>query len=113
MKRAGRECSESLILIRPADQVGTCRPGCRRSRRTRTNIWAPRCWKETESERCLFCHTTNFRAVLDEKGPEAKDLSIGCERCHGPGGHHIAAAEAGFADLAILNPGRMPVLAVE
>ena len=62
-------------------------------------------------QRCLFCHTTNFRAVLDEKGPEAKDLSIGCERCHGPGGHHIAAAEAGFADLAILNPGRMPVLA--
>jgi cytochrome c-type biogenesis protein CcmH/NrfG len=58
--------------------------------------------------RCLFCHTTNFRAVLDQAGPEAKDLAIGCEKCHGPGGHHVAAAEAGFADLAILNPGRLP-----
>jgi tetratricopeptide (TPR) repeat protein len=57
--------------------------------------------------RCLFCHTTNFRAVLDQVGPEAKDLAIGCEKCHGPGGHHVAAAEAGFPDLAILNPGRL------
>jgi tetratricopeptide (TPR) repeat protein len=62
--------------------------------------------------RCLFCHTTNFRAVLDQAGPEAKDLAIGCEKCHGPGGHHVAAAEAGFADLAILNPARLPGPAV-
>ena len=55
--------------------------------------------------RCLFCHTTNFRAVLDQAGPEAADLAIGCEKCHGPGGHHVAAAEAGFADPAIVNPG--------
>jgi tetratricopeptide (TPR) repeat protein len=53
--------------------------------------------------RCLFCHTTNFRAVLDQAGPEAADHSIGCEKCHGPGGHHVAAADAGFSDLAIIN----------
>ncbi len=58
--------------------------------------------------RCLSCHTTNFRAVLDQAGPEAADLAIGCEKCHGPGGHHIAAAEAGFKDLAIVNPGELP-----
>jgi cytochrome c-type biogenesis protein CcmH/NrfG len=58
--------------------------------------------------RCLFCHTTNFRAVLDQVGPEAVDLAIGCEKCHGPGGHHVAAVEAGFPDPAILNPGRLP-----
>ena len=62
--------------------------------------------------RCLFCHTTNFRAVLDQAGPEAADLAIGCEKCHGPGGHHVAAVEAGFPDLAILNPGRLPGPAV-
>jgi hypothetical protein len=62
--------------------------------------------------RCLFCHTTNFRAVLDRAGPEAADLAIGCERCHGPGGHHIAAAEAGFKDLAIVNPARLPATTV-
>jgi tetratricopeptide (TPR) repeat protein len=57
--------------------------------------------------RCLFCHTTNFRAILEESGPESADPAIGCERCHGPGDHHVAAAEAGFPDLAILNPGRL------
>jgi hypothetical protein len=58
--------------------------------------------------RCLFCHTTNFRAVLDESGPEAADLAIGCEKCHGPGGHHVAAEEAGFPDPAIVNPAGLP-----
>jgi predicted CXXCH cytochrome family protein len=53
--------------------------------------------------RCLYCHTTNFRAVMDQVGPEAADKSIGCERCHGPGGHHMAAVAAGFSDLAIGN----------
>jgi predicted CXXCH cytochrome family protein len=56
--------------------------------------------------RCLFCHTTNFRAVLDQTGPEAADHSIGCEKCHGPGGHHVAAAGAGISDLAIVSPGQ-------
>jgi cytochrome c-type biogenesis protein CcmH/NrfG len=58
--------------------------------------------------RCLFCHTTNFRAVLDQSGPEAADPAIGCEKCHGPGAHHVAAANAGFDDPAIVNPGRLP-----
>jgi hypothetical protein len=56
--------------------------------------------------RCLSCHTTNFRAIEDQAGPEAADPAIGCERCHGPGGHHVLAVEAEFSDLAIVNPGR-------
>ena len=51
--------------------------------------------------RCLNCHTTNYRAALTKTGPEAVDRGIGCERCHGPGGNHIAAVEASFPDLAI------------
>jgi hypothetical protein len=62
--------------------------------------------------RCLYCHTTNFRAVLDQTGPESGDLAIGCEKCHGPGDHHVAAVDAGFPDPAILNPGRLPGPAV-
>ncbi len=54
--------------------------------------------------RCLFCHTTSFRAIQDETGPAALDQSIGCEKCHGPGGNHLLAVEAGFPDMAILNP---------
>ncbi len=58
--------------------------------------------------RCLYCHVTDFRAFRDpppEQGPSpaATDLGIGCERCHGPAANHIAAARAGFADLAIVN----------
>src|SRR5262249_23566602 len=55
--------------------------------------------------RCLNCHTTNPRAILREAGPEAADHSIGCEKCHSPAGHHIAAVAARFSDLAIDRPG--------
>ncbi len=54
--------------------------------------------------RCLFCHTTNPNPSRERTGPESADHGIGCERCHGPGGDHIAAVEAGFTDLAIVNP---------
>jgi tetratricopeptide (TPR) repeat protein len=60
--------------------------------------------------RCLFCHVTRPRAFREPnsgrgRGPEAGDSGIGCERCHGPGGNHIAAVNAGFADSAIVNIG--------
>jgi len=58
--------------------------------------------------RCVYCHVTrsrNFRQPPPESGigPEAADPGIGCERCHGPGGNHIAAVEAGFTDAAIVT----------
>jgi tetratricopeptide (TPR) repeat protein len=62
--------------------------------------------------RCLFCHTTNFRAVRDQTGPEAVDHAIGCEKCHGPGGHHVAAVEARFADPAIASRGEATAAAI-
>jgi len=55
--------------------------------------------------RCLNCHSTNFRAVLEPAGrPEARDHGIGCERCHGPAGNHPAAIAASFPELAIARP---------
>ena len=63
--------------------------------------------------RCIACHATSVHSVLDGAGPEAADRSIGCERCHGPGGHHLAAVAAGFADLAIVSPGRASPAAVD
>jgi tetratricopeptide (TPR) repeat protein len=68
----------------------------------------PRADEGDGERRCLDCHTTNFRAIEDRVGPESADHAIGCERCHGPGGHHVLAAEAGFSDPAISNPGRAP-----
>jgi tetratricopeptide (TPR) repeat protein len=55
-------------------------------------------------QKCLFCHATNPRAVLDESGPESNDPAIGCERCHGPGALHEKAVAAKFGDLAIIRP---------
>ena len=59
--------------------------------------------------RCLHCHVTNPREFRDPdrigRGPEAADAGIGCERCHGPGGNHIAAVEADLADHAIVSVG--------
>jgi predicted CXXCH cytochrome family protein len=54
--------------------------------------------------RCLYCHLTNPRTGTAPIGPETADRAIGCERCHGPGGNHVAAVAAGIADTAIINP---------
>jgi tetratricopeptide (TPR) repeat protein len=54
--------------------------------------------------RCLFCHVTTPRSILERSGPEAADHSIGCERCHGPGGNHLTATALKFPDRAIVNP---------
>ena len=56
-------------------------------------------------EKCMNCHVTSFRAVRDRRVPEAADRGIGCERCHGPGGNHLAAVAAHLDDLAIARPG--------
>jgi predicted CXXCH cytochrome family protein len=54
--------------------------------------------------KCLYCHVTNPRSGRESAGPETADRAIGCERCHGPGGHHVGAVEAGLSDPAIVNP---------
>ncbi|MGC8639485.1 MAG: cytochrome c3 family protein [Isosphaeraceae bacterium] len=54
--------------------------------------------------KCLYCRVTNPRTGQDLLGPEMADRAIGRERCHGPRGNHIAALEAHFPDLAIVNP---------
>jgi hypothetical protein len=60
---------------------------------------------EDSVRQCVHCHSTNFRAVQAPAGrPEASDRGIGCERCHGPGGHHLKAIEQRFPDLAIARP---------
>jgi len=56
--------------------------------------------------RCLTCHTTNFHSIELDAGPESADHAIGCEACHGPGGNHLLAMEAGFSDSAIVGPKR-------
>jgi tetratricopeptide (TPR) repeat protein len=53
---------------------------------------------------CLICHTTSPRAVWERVGPESQDHGIGCEQCHGPGGHHVAAVALKFSDAAITSP---------
>jgi len=62
--------------------------------------------------RCLYCHLTNPRAGREPIGPETADRAIGCERCHGPGGNHLASIQAGFRDSAIVNPGAASPAAV-
>src|SRR5262249_2692274 len=54
--------------------------------------------------RCLLCHVTDHRSVIEGTGPVSSDRGIGCERCHGPGGNHLMTVQAGFPDLAIARP---------
>jgi hypothetical protein len=67
--------------------------------------------------RCLFCHVTQSRDFRDPPpaggaGPESRDPGIGCERCHGPGGNHLRAVEADFADRAIVNVADAPAATI-
>jgi hypothetical protein len=62
---------------------------------------------------CLFCHTNRYDAVDGMVGryspPIFQGLSIGCERCHGPGELHArspGAFKAGV-DPTIVNPAHL------
>jgi tetratricopeptide (TPR) repeat protein len=54
--------------------------------------------------RCLLCHVTDPRSVLENAGPGSTVHGIGCEKCHGPGENHLLAVAAKFPDLAIGRP---------
>jgi tetratricopeptide (TPR) repeat protein len=62
--------------------------------------------------RCLACHTTNLHAIEVQAGPESADHAIGCEACHGPGGHHVLARQADFPDPAIVAPKQATALTI-
>jgi hypothetical protein len=67
---------------------------------------------------CLFCHTNRVEPVAGSENRYRTPLfpgqvSIGCERCHGPGELHVAERKAGRApptdiDDAIVNPKHLP-----
>ena len=76
---------------------------------------------DDELRRCLECHVTNTLAAVagldldpstssasaraSDNYPTARE-AIGCERCHGPGGHHVRAMAVApaFPDVAIGRP---------
>jgi tetratricopeptide (TPR) repeat protein len=61
---------------------------------------------EDKVRRCLACHVTDPKAIVDGSGACASDKAIGCERCHGPGGNHLLAVEGKLAEIdpAIARP---------
>ena len=69
--------------------------------------------------RCLYCHSQEAHHVPHTvnryREPAFGQLTIGCERCHGPGELHVASRKKGppeeDVDLTIVNPRHLsPVL---
>jgi hypothetical protein len=70
---------------------------------------------------CIFCHSGRAQPVAGSIGkygnPAFKQLSVGCENCHGPGEAHVRAMGEGDSyakgkDPTIVNPGNLaPALA--
>ncbi len=69
----------------------------------------------TVSYDCMFCHNAYPKIPASHEEPGAEPLYTGdlpqgidCQRCHGPGGNHVRAAEQGLpAAAAIVNPARL------
>lgn len=64
---------------------------------------------------CVFCHANRVEPVAESlngyRDPTQVTESIGCQRCHGPGGRHVAerltATRTAGIDPTIVNPGRL------
>jgi Flp pilus assembly protein TadD len=68
---------------------------------------------------CMFCHNAYPQIPAGHAEPGSEPLYTGalpegidCQRCHGPGGNHVRAAQAKGASVeevrrAIVNPGRL------
>lgn len=73
----------------------------------KSNLHFNRRW----SDDCLTCHLG--RTELDAEGKfNFKELTIGCERCHGPGENHVTrqnAKSSSSPDSSIVNPARLTV----
>ena len=95
----GRPCE--LRLSRYADPSGWDVTNGQDARPGHAEGYLGKVLSSDQARRCLDCHTTDPRSARDRTGPTASDRAIGCERCHGPGGHHQAAVENGLPDLAI------------
>lgn len=53
----------------------------------------------SKSGKCLRCHATAHDVPADYRGPLFRmGEGVSCEKCHGPGGGHVDAVEAGGAD---------------
>jgi tetratricopeptide (TPR) repeat protein len=71
------------------------------------------------SYECIFCHDGYPKIPAGHDGPGSEPVfsgdlpeGIDCQRCHGPGGSHVAAAQAPGASLekiraSIVNPSRL------
>lgn len=63
---------------------------------------------------CLYCHVGRAAAAGEDRyeAPFFPEPSIGCERCHGPGGGHVAfqrrRAERGGDARGLVNPSASP-----
>jgi hypothetical protein len=69
-----------------------------------------------ETRRCFGCHTTGS-VTRDQFDPNAGELGVTCEACHGSGANHTAAMKAGMSEQGvamIMNPKRLdPVDSVD
>ncbi|WP_169972984.1 tetratricopeptide repeat protein [Tautonia rosea] len=59
---------------------------------------------EHEQQSCLNCHTTHLQTNSSPPQFTVLEGGVRCERCHGPGGNHLAAVEGGFSEPAIVRP---------
>lgn len=73
-------------------------PGQRPGQSIPTSAGKPQVGKKLTA--CLLCHVTALRENAGMPDVERSLLGVGCERCHGSGKAHVAAAERGDVERA-------------
>ncbi|MEZ6063709.1 MAG: cytochrome c3 family protein [Planctomycetaceae bacterium] len=72
-------------------------------------------FRRAVSARCLYCHAGHVESIGNNAfRMNVHEMSVTCERCHGPGERHVEARESLTAalsdaepDLTIVNPGHL------
>ena len=85
-------------MKRPRDRRGDFRRDCRVGPTRSGPTWGPSWSNVTASGAASRATPPAFTGTMLKKtGPESLDHSIGCEKCHGPGGHHELSIASDFS----------------
>lgn len=89
---------EHRLTYYQSDESFDITPGQRGLVPTTSAEYFGKVYSVVDTQRCVACHTTT--ATISRGRVENLRAGVNCEKCHGPGSRHVAAAEEDLLPLA-------------